>query len=281
MDDLTERGRMRGMGDEDLARVLHPAVQLAEQNLPSEMIFQKAMEGIAKGVPPAIMDRVLNQIRTGTEQARPLIDEWIAKPDVEQMVERSTERMDRETFRNEMLRVSARAVSGETGLDLVLTILETLGEEGVMRNATPSRVLAAINILSDIPNAAQQPEQMRDMIAKAIQHGFTSSDLQRLPAAMNMAQRRSELPAAAVMQGLGQQMDRGVPAADILQNLFNGDVRGGGPPGHIPPGLQNRPDRGEGHPGRGGQPVLPGHDGVPGQGDPGQSGTPGQGQGPR
>lgn len=281
--ELVERGEARGLGGPEIAGILNPAVQLAEQGLPSEMIFQKAMEGIAKGVPPVAMDRVLVQIRSGTEQARPLIDEWVARPEVGQMLNRSPQGTDRETFRKDLLSVSSRAAIEASGPNLVREILNGLSEEEVLQNATPARVLAAVNIATDIPSAGQDPGRTREVITRAIQNGFTSGDLQRLPAAMNMAQRRSQLPASAVMQGVGQQIDRGIPAAEILQNLFNGDVRGGGPPGQRPPGLDNRPDRGEDHPGRGGRPVLPGENGPPGQGNnpPGQGNNPpGQGNNP-
>jgi hypothetical protein len=60
---------------------------------------------------------------------------------------------------------------------------------------------------------------------------------------MNMAQRRSQLPAQAVAQGLSRQLQGGLPASQILQNLFNGEI-GGGPPGNVPPGLDGeRPGR--------------------------------------
>ncbi|MEX2585101.1 MAG: hypothetical protein WD315_01825 [Balneolaceae bacterium] len=281
--ELMERGEARGLSDQELSDILDPAVRLAEQNLPSEMIFQKAMEGIAKGIPAAAMDHVLDRIRSGTEQARPFIDEWVARPDVERMLARSPQQFDRETFRRDLLSVSSRASFDESGMDLIREILDGLSGEEVMQHATPSRVLAAVNIALDIPSAAQDPGRTREVITRAIQNDFTSGDLQRLPAALNMAQRRSQLPASAVMQGVGQQIDRGIPAAEILQNLFNGDVRGGGPPGQRPPGLENRPDRGEDHPGRGGRPVRPGENGPPGQGSnpPGQGNNPpGQGNNP-
>jgi hypothetical protein len=46
-----------------------------------------------------------------------------------------------------------------------------------------------------------------------------------------------------VIEGVSKQMSGGIPAKQILQNLFNGNV-GGGPPGNVPKGLGNKQNRG-------------------------------------
>lgn len=243
--ELQERALERGITEEQLTELLEPAVALAEQNLPSEMIFQKAMEGIAKGVSSGQMMPVLQDIRHGTESVVPVVNEWIEREDVGQMIGRSEERFDRDKLREEMMKASAKAVSQQVDLELVQDLLNMLSEQGVIPSSRPSSILAAISIMPDIPSIHERPDAAKGVLVRAVQGGFTAAEMQRLPGAMNMAQRRSQLPAAAVIEGVSQQMRGGVPAADILQNLFNGNV-GGGPPGNIPPGLENRPGRGQG-----------------------------------
>lgn len=242
IEELRNRISERGLGEEPFVRMLTPAVALAEQDMPSEVIFQKAFEGMAKNVPPARLTPLLEQIRSGTEQVRPHIEEWMGHPDVDAMLQRGEERFDREAFRREMLRVGSMASAGVTGPELVREILSTMTEQGVLRTARPSQALAAVRVAGDIPGASERPGEARQVIVRAMQSGFSADELQRLPGAMNMAMRRSQLPAAAVMEGTGRQLERGIPASDVLQNLFNGQV-GAGPPGQRPGGLENRPGR--------------------------------------
>ncbi|MEX1212777.1 MAG: hypothetical protein WEA36_08025 [Balneolaceae bacterium] len=261
LSEMVERGAARQFGEEELVQLLTPAVEMAEQGLPGEMVLQKAMEGMAKGVPPAMLNQVLARIRQGAEQSVPIVDRWMQRPDVGQMLERSGSSGNRDRFRQEMLEVGARAGTGSPGAVSVEEILTSLSEPRLLERASPGQIVAAATIMSDLPASTglSLPDASR-MVVRAVQSGFSSSDLQRLPAAVNMAQRRSQLPAASIVEGVGQQMDRGIPASDILQNLFNGNV-GGGPPGQIPPGFESRPDRDENHPGRG-------VSGPPGQGPP-------------
>jgi hypothetical protein len=83
------------------------------------------------------------------------------------------------------------------------------------------------------------------MIVRSLKAGFDASELQKLPAAIKMAQQRGQLPAANVIEGISHQLNAGVPAQQILQNLFDGNI-GGGPPGGTPPGLEKRQKRGNG-----------------------------------
>jgi hypothetical protein len=246
IEELQSRAMNRGYSEEQLAMILEPAQQMAGQNLPTELLFQKAMEGIAKGVPAQQMATVLQNIQRGTEAMVPVISQWVERNEVSQMLERSEERFDRELLSQEMLKVSSKAISQQVGPELVQDILNTLTEQGIIQNSRPSSVIAAIGIMPDIQSIGEQPDIAKGVLVRAVQSGFSASEMQRLPGAMNMAQRRSQLPAAAVIEGASQQMQGGVPAAEILQNLFNGNV-GGGPPGNIPRGLENRPNRGQGN----------------------------------
>ena len=247
--DLQNRAEARGIGDEELMNIIRPAISMAEQNLPHEMIFEKAFEGISKRVPVHQIEPVLNSIAESSARAAQIVDVWVEKPEVGRMLNREGERMDRGTFRNEMIKASSKGLMQNFDANVMEETLESVAQSSAMGRARPSGIITAISILSDLPSAAQEPTESARIVLRAFEGGFDASDLQKLPGAMNMAQRRSQLPAQAVAEGLQRQLQGGLPASQILQNLFNGKV-GGGPPGNVPPGLnRERPGRRGGPPG--------------------------------
>jgi len=247
--DLQNRAQARGISDDELMQIIAPAVSMAEKNLPHEMIFEKAFEGISKNVPFQRMQPVFSSILESSEQAAGFVDDWVTRPEVGQMLQRSGERMDQDRFRNEMVRAGSKTLSQNFDGETFRETLNLISEGRIMENTRPSSILAAVNVLSDLPSAAQEPTETARIVLSALAGGFDAADLQKLPGAMHMAQRRSELPANAVAEGLSRQLQGGLPASEILQNLFNGEV-GGGPPGNTPPGLdRERPGRGGGPPG--------------------------------
>lgn len=243
---LENRAEQRGISSEELTGILTQAVTMAEQNLPHEMIFQKAFEGIAKGISAARMKPVLESITTNTGRAAEFVDAWVAKPAVSEMVERGGN-MSRETFRNEMIKVSSNALGQNFDGNQLNQILNSVSDDDAINRTRASSMLTAVNILADLPAEADSRNGSADVVIRALRAGFSSSDLQKLPEAIHTAQNRSQLPAAAVVDGVAQQLKSGVPATEILQNLFNGNVAGG-PPGMTPPGLDgNRPGRNSGN----------------------------------
>ncbi|TVR32293.1 MAG: hypothetical protein EA390_05445 [Balneolaceae bacterium] len=247
--DLQNRAEARGISDEQLMNIIRPAIAMAEQNLPHEMIFDKAFEGISKRVPVQQIQPVLNSIAESSAQAAQFVDIWVERPEVGQMLNRAGERMDRGMFRNEMIKASSKGLMQNFDRNVMEQTLESVSQSSAMERARPSGIITAISILSDLPTAGQEPAESARIVLRALEGGFDASDLQKLPGAMNMAQRRSQLPAQAVAEGLARQLQGGLPASQILQNLFNGEV-GGGPPGNVPPGLnRERPGRRGGPPG--------------------------------
>ncbi|MEX0929248.1 MAG: hypothetical protein WD266_01300 [Balneolales bacterium] len=241
--DLQSRTAGNGITDQQLAGIIGPAIALAEQNLPSEMIFQKAMEGIAKGIPTERLQPVLQNLQRSTISTVAIVDPWVARSDVAQMMRRSGEQVGNQAFRNELLKAGSKAMAGNVSPESLQGLFEAIGQEITLSRSKPSGIVAAVNIFPDLPSTARQPEASGAAIAKALQSGFEAGDMQKLPGAMNAAQRRSQLPAAAVIEGIAGQMVQGTLAAQILQNLFNGNI-GGGPPGSSTPGLGDRPGQG-------------------------------------
>lgn len=238
---LQERASQRGISDAELIAIIRPAVSMAEQNLPSDMIFDKAFEGLSKGVPFQRIEPMLGMIAENSLRAAGIVDPWIERAEIRGMLERGGYAGNQQNFRNEMIKAGTKTLRQNFSEEVFQETIHTIADQRGIEQRNPGTVVAAANILSDLPSAAENPTESARVILRALEGGFEASDLQNLPRAMNMAQRRSEIPASAVLEGVSRQLQGGLPAEQILQNLFNGNI-GGGPPGGTPPGL-NRGDR--------------------------------------
>ncbi|TVR29485.1 MAG: hypothetical protein EA390_09690 [Balneolaceae bacterium] len=233
---LQTRAQRNGISNADLMAIIKPAIIMAEQNLPYAVIFDKAFEGISKRIASVQMQSVLNSIAENSAEAAQLVDPWIDRPEIGRLLARSGNGMDHDAFRNDMIKAGSKGLMNNFDRDVLESTLESVAASSAMAHASPSGIFTAINILSDLPTAAKEPTQSARMVLNALEGGFNASELQKLPGVMSMAERKSQLPAQAVAIGFTQQLQEGLPASQILNNLFNGDI-GGGPPGNIIPGL--------------------------------------------
>lgn len=242
LQELQQRAGSRGATDEQIAAMIQPAIDMAGQNLPAELALEKAMEGLSKGVPVPKIAPVLQQLNLSAAEAASIVDPWLERPDVKEMVAKTPNGISNEEFRNELTKATSKALNQNVNQETATEIFNEMGDESVLGKASSSDIIAAVGIL---PDMAQGIDQSRSgqFIIRALKGGFKANELQNLPSAMNMALQRSELPAASVIEGVSQQLDGGVPAKQILQNLFNGEI-GGGPPGNVPKGLDNRGNQG-------------------------------------
>ncbi|MEX0660885.1 MAG: hypothetical protein WD381_06005 [Balneolaceae bacterium] len=238
---VLDRANERGIEQGDLSRLLEPAFGLAERDLPSDYILQKLMEGFAKGVPPGRIMPLINSIQENTPRAVSIASNWTEKPEVAIFIERSGEQGPQ--FRNELVRANLKSLTQQIEPEILESVLEGMGQRSVLDKTTPRSIIAAVGILPDLPASARQADAARPLLARAVEGGFSASDLQKLPGAMNSAEKRSQLPAASVVEGVAQQLGNGIPASQVLQNLFNGNVNPG-PPANIP----GRPNNGPGRP---------------------------------
>ncbi|MFO7845929.1 MAG: hypothetical protein R6V27_05145 [Balneolaceae bacterium] len=235
--EIQQRANQSGIGEQDLAALLEPAVELVEQNLPADFVIRKMMEGFAKNVPAGRMSPVLESIREKTPQAALLADNWMAKPEVNSFMKSVGENQSR--FRRDLISANLKSLSQNVDAGVLEGVLSELGQESVLRDRSPQAVVAAVGVLPDLPESVLQEGGVRAVLARAVGSGFSASDLQKLPGAMNAAERRSQLPAASILNGMSDQIGNGVPANQILQNLFNGNINAG-----PPEGIPGRPDKG-------------------------------------
>lgn len=242
---IRERAASRGVDDSIVARMIEPAAELAEKGMPTDFIIQKMMEGFAKGVPGGRMIPVLDVIQRETPQAVALSNRWMEKPEVAPYMQGLGG--GQAQFRRELVNANLKSLTQQVPSETIEMVLNELGQPAVLENSSPRAIAAAVGILPDLPASMLNEAGVQAVIANAVRGGFSANEIQRLPGAVNAAERRSQLPAASVLDGLSNQIGNGIPASQILQNLFNGNVNAG-PPSNIPGRPGNPPG---GRPGQG------------------------------
>lgn len=236
--ELQQRAQVQGLNDEQLIELIQPAIDMAEQDLPADFALEKAMEGLSKNIPASSIIPLLQRIDQTAAEAAQIVNAWLKKPGVKKMVVNSWDGMSEEEFRNELIRVTAKALNKNISEETVNEIFEEMEDERVLVKTSPSDIVAAMGVLSNMSQGVDQSQSAK-FVVQALKGGFTANELKDLPFKMSMAQQRGELPAASVIESVSEQLNGGVPAKKILQNLFAGEL-----PGSIPKGLKNRSDRG-------------------------------------
>lgn len=248
IDQIKERASARGIDDAMLARLIEPAADLAENNLPSEYVMQKIMEGFAKGVPGGRMLPVIEAIHQQTPRAVMMVDQWAGKAEVAPFLKSMGDQQPR--FRQDMVNAGLKSLTHQVAPETIESVLDELGKSSILNKTSPQAVAAAVGILPDLPASVLAEKGVHGIIAGAIEGGFSAADIQKLPGAINAAERRSQLPSASILEGMSKQLGNGIPANTILQNLFNGNINAG-PPEGIPgrPGGKpsGRPGQGQGN----------------------------------
>lgn len=233
---LQERAQANGISNDQLSQILEPAVALAEEDLPFDMILQKTSEGIAKGVPISMLSNVLEGLQVSTQNAVPIVNNWLQKPGVQNMANESGPE-SAQTFRNNMLKGTARALNQGFSENVLNGFLDELNDQDILSNISRNEVVTSLTILPDLPTSAENQQLSSELVIRSLKGGFDSTDLQRLPSAMKIAQSRGQIPAGNVVNGILDRIQSGSPASEILQGLFEGKI-GSGPPS----GLPGRPD---------------------------------------
>lgn len=251
LEQVRERAASQGVDSETLVRMMEPAADLAERGMPSEFMVQKMLEGFAKGVPAGRMMPVIESIHQHTPEAVAMSDRWMSGADVAPFLQSMGGQQSR--FRSDLISASLKSLTQRVPSETIEAVLSELGNPAVLEKSSPQIIAAAVGILPDMPASMTAKAGIQNVIARAVQGGFSAVDIQKLPGAMNAAARRSQLPSASILNGLSNQIGNGIPANQVLQNLFNGNINAG-PPAGVPgrPGGKpgGRPGQGQGN-GRG------------------------------
>ena len=247
LETLIVRAQQRGVSPDQLQSMIVPAITLADRDLPYQSVLQKTLEGMAKRVPAGNIRMVTENIAGGITRSAEVVDPWMTRGDVGTML--AAVRGDRETgvtmreYRRTFIEHTSYAFQQNTEEQTVRQFLDEALTPNVVERNTIAAVAAGLRALPEMPTTQESPGTSIRLLVRALDAGFTPREIQQLPDAFRAAQFHSELPADRVARGLDHQLGENIPAASILQNLFQGNV-GGGPPGFTPPGLDRREDRG-------------------------------------
>lgn len=261
MEQVARRAEAAGYRSEQTAALLRPAVGLAQDQLPASGLLQKALEGLSKRVPAPRIQPVLQRMQAGTEQAGGLIRAWGDQPAARAMMGGDEAGPLRSEARHRLIESAAEAHMQDVPTDVVQQLLETLPERTQRRPIAPDEVVAAVQVLPELMTGGVSSAASIDLLTRAMEAGYGPGNVRQLPTAVQAARQQSQRPADVLVQNAARAISQGVPAADVLNTLFDGGLPGGppsdagGPPSNIPPGQGKPPDtppgQGSGPPERG------------------------------
>ncbi|HKI46634.1 MAG TPA: hypothetical protein VKA08_15000 [Balneolales bacterium] len=238
LDNLVQRAREKNIPDEEITAMLQPAVEMASHNLPFDLVIRKSLEGIAKGVQPALIVKVEEKLQSNAVDADQLTDAWLRKPTIQNMVVRTGETQGGGTYRNKVLTTITRVLFQGTPRKELGQLLDDMAQNDVATLMNAKQAPTAIGIFPDMPTSNDHPEISRALIIEAIREHFTTDQIQQLPIAMASGIQLGRPAAEALSNIRSEKMDNGTYTAIVLQELFGGNFRGG-PSNGIPPGLEN------------------------------------------
>lgn len=266
---VADRAQRAGLSDEQTADLLAPVVTLAERDLPTSPLLSKTLEGVAKQVPPARLTSVLQTLQNSTQEAGTVVSTWLNGSDVQQLL---GEKKPSQRARNQLVTSITEAEQQNLPVSNIEQFLDNLPGAVERRPVSLPEISVAVSVLPDLPESNNNPQVAHELLSAAVAAGYDAESVRQLPAALSSARQETQQPAAAIARGAAQAIAHGTPAANVLRNLFQGNLPGGGPPADVgggppetPPGQGKPPGQGGNRPG-----TNPGNNpgGNPGGGPP-------------
>ena len=231
LENLHVRARAQDFNEIQFTALVNPAIELAEANIPYDLILDKAFEGLAKKVPSNMLINVLEKLQNSTRQSAEIVIQWSQRPVVERAAKQTG--LDKPQFHKQIITGLAKALNQDISPETIEAFMNMLSDEDLISASSPANIAASVAILPEIHATLKNPDVANQLLQRALKGGFGSNELQKLPGALKMAQNRSQLPSGVIVDDIYRQMGNGSPAAQIINNLFNGNP-GGGPPEGIP-----------------------------------------------
>lgn len=216
---IQERAGQANLSPQQTAALLMPSVLLDEQGLPTRMVLQKTLEGLAKQVPFPTLQDVLGRFQTHTEAAAVLAESWLAE-DLTQRLLQLPEGAEERGGLIETLTVAHMGASSETELQ---RLLERLPREVNRPSVTYHEVRAALHVWPDLHATTERADTPSDFIIVALNSGFSERDFQQVPGALRTAQQNSQRSSIDLLSLITQQLGQGTTAARVLRQLRQGN----------------------------------------------------------
>lgn len=212
---LPQRAAEAGLDEETTAALVEPAVLLADLNLPARKVMLKALEGLAKRVPPEQIATVLSQLRLHTIQAGSIVDRWLRKPEAQRLLQFSMS-TPHSMARDQVIESLARATVHGMPEPELQDFLTRLAHEVKRDHVSGKEIAAAIQVLQDLIDLSVQHDAGADFIILALNTGFTDADLRQLPSTLREVQHYSDHSASELLTDVSKRLAEGVPPAKAL-----------------------------------------------------------------
>lgn len=242
---IEQRAIANGLDPSQRSQLLAKGVELAEQGLPAAAVMQKTLEGLAKQVPVPMMMSVLDRMQEQTVQAGRIVDGWLQRPDAQRLVAEARSPRGKSV----LIENTAEALVHDVPRPTIEAVLDRLPAQAKRSGYSAADVGTALGVLADLPTAKQDADATADLLASALNAGYSQADVRRLPQALRAAEQRG-LSAGRAVREVSGAIRRGTPAEEVLSSLFDGEIPGmragqggrgaqGGPPSSSgpPPGV--------------------------------------------
>lgn len=213
-----ERADQAHLSAQQTAALLLPAVLLDEQGLPSRMVLQKTLEGLAKHVPFASLKSVLEELQVHTEAAGRLAEAWLTDAGTQRLLQPDAS-SEQATILVETLAVVRMRSPSEAMLE---GVLQRLSREVNRPTVHPQDVIAALHVWPDLHTATTGSDTPSDFLIVALNSGFSERDFQQLPGALRTARQHSSPASVDLLSIITQQLGEGTSAARVLRQLRQG-----------------------------------------------------------
>lgn len=214
LDELSSRAEKHGASDESVATIIRSATEMAQNNLPYDVIFNKAFEGLTKGVPANRVEAAILNMKQRIGEAAEVVDPWLQNdPDL------PFKPQENPSFRNGLVVAVSNVMNNNVSADAAGDMLRSLSEASLPAEVGPAEIIAAVRIVPDMTAFTGQPESTTRFVLRLVKGGFNAAEMLKLPTAMRYYQGRNQLPASAMIETVSGQL-QGLPAARIIQNLM-------------------------------------------------------------
>ncbi|MFH1833835.1 MAG: hypothetical protein ABH877_02325 [bacterium] len=238
--ELRERAAEVGLAEADQVRMEQRLVRIEAADLPVRPVLDRYLQGLAKAVPFARIESVVDQLETRLRDAAASIDEVFPPartgPDPQQ--------------RLALIDDGAYALGAgvpPSGVTLALRLAEN-------EQTGPVAAAAPVLVVGCLTASGMAPDQSVDLVREAWGRGFRGMELERLGRDLAGLGRPGQGPPPAAIDRLHEMMREGADRERILRHLDTMH----GPDGYRGPGIGPGQDPGQ-MPGPGGPPHDPGH----------------------
>lgn len=216
--ELYTRTQKHSTSEQTVITIVRSATEMAENDLPYELIFDKAFEGLTKSVSSQLIETAVIDIRQTTKHAAEIADPWIQKQSY-----LPSEPTARQSFRKGLIGAISNVMRNNVSAGAVENTLSALSGASFPSEVDSPEIIAAVRILPDMAEFAGNPEAANRFILRLLKGGFTSKEMLKLPMAMRYFQSRNQLPAAAILETVSGQLQQ-FPASSVIRNLIAGDM---------------------------------------------------------